>query len=105
MKARHVAYVAALIVACLWGSTAWSAPRMPASHAYVVHAGDGGWWRIAVAHGVTMQQLLTANHATTATPVRAGQTIQLPASAHDPSKHTKPAAKKPAPAAAKASTR
>jgi len=57
-----------------------SAPKS-AAHTYVVRAGDGGWSQIAKAHGVTMKQLLVANHATTTTPVRAGQTIRLPATA------------------------
>ena len=43
-----------------------------------------------------MAQLLAANHATTTTPVRTGQTIQLPASAHETNKRAKPTARKPA---------
>jgi LysM repeat protein len=66
---------------------------------YMVRSGDGGWSQIAKSHGVTMKQLLAANHATTATPVRAGQTIHLPASAAKDHKATaKPAHAKAPPA-------
>jgi LysM repeat protein len=56
----------------------------PLTHAYVVKAGDGGWFHLAQTHGITLPQLLTANHAKAETPVRVGQTIQMPAA---PRKH------------------
>jgi LysM repeat protein len=98
MKLRHLAYIALVVTMAVWADSAWSAPppRKAATHAYVVRAGDGGWWRIAHAHGVPMAQLLAANHATTATPVRTGQTIQLPASAHETTKRAKTATRKAA---------
>lgn len=94
MNVRQVAYVGILVAAGLYAPVAWSAPRAtatthkpPSTHAYVVKAGDGGWWAIAKAHGVTMEQLLAANHANAGAPVKVGQTIALPPGAHDPSKH------------------
>lgn len=79
MNVRHVLYVAALVVGCLWAGTVWSAPaKATPAKAYVVGAHDSGWWALAHAHRVSMQQLLAANHATPATPLRAGQTIQMP---------------------------
>ncbi len=62
---------------------AFAAPRKATAHTYVVRTGDGGWWRVAQAHGVTVSQLLAANHATTATPIRVGQTVTLPAQARE----------------------
>ena len=100
MNASHVATVAVLVAAGLWAPVAWSAPhKATATHAYVVKAGDGGWWAIAHAHGMTMEQVLAANHANAGTPVRAGQTIQLPAAPRDPAKHAKTTAAAPKKAA------
>jgi LysM repeat protein len=98
MKIRYLAYVALVVTMAVWADSAWSAPapRKAVTHAYVVRTGDGGWWRIAHTHGIAMAQLLAANHATTTTPVRTGQTIQLPASAHETNKRAKPTARKPA---------
>ena len=97
MNVRPVLYVAVLVTAGLWAGTVWSAPAKAApTHPYVVHAGDGGWWAIAHAHGVPMDRLLAANHATLASPVKVGQTLQMPGAAR-PAK----AAAAPAPAIAK----
>jgi LysM repeat protein len=90
-----LALVGALVVAVAGAAegAAWSAPRLhkrvaaahasraPARGTVVVHAGEG-WYQIAKAHGVTMQQLLAANHATPATKLDAGQVLRLPAGAH-----------------------
>ena len=103
MKIRYLAYIAVVVTMAIWSGSAWSAatPRKPPTHAYVVRPGDGGWWRIAHTHGVPMAQLLAVNHATVATPVKAGQTVQLPATAHDATKRAKPVARKPAATPAK----
>jgi LysM repeat protein len=89
MNVRHSACVALFVgiglVPALAGP-AFAAPRKTTAHAYVVRAGDRGWWRVAQAHGVTLSALLAANHATSATPIRVGQTVLLPAQAHDPPK-------------------
>lgn len=103
MKIRYLAYIAVVVTMAIWAGTAWSAPRKPTTHAYIVRTGDGGWWKVARAHGVTLQQLLAANHATAATPLKVGQTVQMPATAHEAGKAAKPAPKKPATPAAPAS--
>jgi len=99
MKVRYLAYIAILVTAAVWADTAWSAPTAkpatPPTHAYVVRQGDGGWWKLAHGQGVTLAQLLAANHATTATPLRVGQTIRMPAPIRDAAKHAKHAPKKP----------
>jgi LysM domain len=84
-------YVAAVLVAAglafaPTGADAAQGARAPSArptptHAYVVKAGDGGWFQIAHAQGVTMQQLLQANHATTTTRVNAGQKLNVPGKA------------------------
>jgi hypothetical protein len=104
MKVRYLAYIAVLVTAAIWAQTAWSAtpPRNGAAgptpatptRAYVVRPGDSGWWKLAHAQGLQLQQVLAVNHATAATPLRVGQTIRLPI-VHDTSKHAKPAPKKP----------
>jgi len=86
MNVRHNACVAfVLCIGLVYGlaGQASAAPRKATPHTYVVRAADGGWWRIAQTHGVTLSQLLAANHATTATPIRVGQTVTLPAQAHE----------------------
>jgi len=86
----HIVAVAVL-TGCVFVTGAASAKDAPASaaptHAYVVRAGDGGWFQLARAHGTTMQHLLAANHATATTPVKTGQRIHLPADAHDDHAH------------------
>jgi hypothetical protein len=71
---------------------AWSAPAeppapsapvsqtkpSPARHFCVVQPGDG-WWHIAQTLDVSMDGLLAANGATTATPLNPGQLLVLPA--------------------------
>lgn len=99
MKLRHTVCVA--FVVCLGfvpglASPASAAPRKATAHTYVVRAGDGGWWRVAQAHGVTLSRLLAANHATAATPLRVGQTVTLPPQARGPGKTPKAAGKAPA---------
>lgn len=101
MKVRYLAYIAVLVTAAIWAQTAWSAtpPHTTAAaptRAYVVRPSDSGWWKVAHAQGLTLQQLLAVNHATTATPLRVGQTIRLPAAAHEASKHPKQPTHKPA---------
>ena len=86
LKLRHDTCVAlVLCIGLFYGlaGQASAAPRKATAHTYVVRAGDGGWWRIAQTHGVTLSQLLAANHATTAAPIRVGQTVTLPAQAHE----------------------
>jgi LysM repeat protein len=78
-----VAFFVCLGLAYSLAGPAFAAPRKATAHTYVVRAGDGGWWRIAQAHGVTLSQLLAANHATAAAPLRVGQTVTLPAQAHE----------------------
>jgi hypothetical protein len=97
MKFRHRFILIATVVLGVgaFAGSAWSgvkaatAQHKVGQHEYVVRAGDGGWWQIARAHSVTMQQMLAANHATLATPVRAGQTIHLPQGSHEPAAHAK----------------
>jgi LysM repeat protein len=81
---RFAAVLAVAAVSALDASAGAAPARAAAAkpapaHAYVVRAGDGGWFQIAHAHGVTMQQLLAANHATATTRVMAGQKINVPA--------------------------
>ncbi len=86
LKLRHDTWVAlVLCIGLVYGlaGQASAAPRKATAHTYVVRAGDGGWWRLAQTHGVTLSQLLAANHATSATPIRVGQTLTLPARAHE----------------------
>jgi LysM repeat protein len=79
-------------------STRAAAPRVAAKGTYVVRAGDG-WFQIAKMHNVTMQKVLAANHATTATKLRVGQVVHVPPSSAQPSgARAKPAARAPAPA-------
>ena len=125
MERRSIAHIAAGAVviaacACLSEGTAWSraarpppAPAAPVArqvpaHTYTVHAGEG-WWQIAHAHGTTLPHLLAANHATTVTPVNAGQKIKLPADARvDPKvahAAAAPAAPRHAPATAAVSVK
>jgi LysM repeat protein len=94
MTVRTFVAASVTVAAAVWSSTALPATHKPAAPttSYVVHAGDGGWWAIAKAHGVTLPQLLAANHAKTTTPVRVGETITLPKGAKAV-KHAKPAPK------------
>ncbi len=96
MNVRHNASVAIFVcIGLVLGvaGPAFAAPRKATAHSYVVRAGDGGWWRVAQAHGVTLSALLAANRATSATPIRVGQTVLLPAHAHDPVKTPKASGK------------
>jgi hypothetical protein len=85
-----LAIIGALALACvgLTEHAAWSAPQRAtratvtahgatAKGTYVVRAGDG-WFQIAKRHNVSMQSVLAANHATTATKLRVGQVVHLP---------------------------
>jgi LysM repeat protein len=96
MNVRHLAAIAVVSSLVVGSGVAWAAPHKPQAHTYVIKAGDSGWWKVAQTHNVTLPQLLAANHATTATPLRVGQTVKLPPQAHDPSKASKPAAPKTA---------
>jgi hypothetical protein len=92
MNVRHYACLALIVCMGLVlgvAGPASAAPRRATAHTYVVRAGDGGWWRVAQIHGVTLSELLAANHATSTTPIRVGQTVMLPAQAHDPVKTPK----------------
>jgi hypothetical protein len=94
MNVRHLASLACAIALSLATGTASSASAVShkaVGRPYVVRPGDGGWWKVAQAHGVTLPQLLAANHATAATPLRVGQTVMLPPQAHDPAKAAKAA--------------
>jgi LysM repeat protein len=87
MNIRHLATIAVASSLVLGSGLAWSAPhkaQTPAARTYVVKAGDGGWFKVAQAHHVSLPQLLAANKATTATPLRVGQTLKLPPQAKDP---------------------
>jgi LysM repeat protein len=106
MHVRHVATVALVVSLGLASGLAWAASAPHArttgpAKTYVVHAGDGGWWRVAQAHGVSLPQLLAANHATSATPLRVGQSVNLPPPAHDPAKAASRAKSTPIKAPAK----
>jgi LysM repeat protein len=92
MNVRHLAAIAVVSSLVVVSGLAWSAPHRPqVPRSYVVKAGDSGWWKVAHAHNVSLSQLLAANHATTATPLRVGQTVKLPPQAHDTPKAAKPA--------------
>ncbi len=58
-------------------TSAAAAPVATAPTTYIVQPGDG-WWKIATDHGVTLQALLDANHATASTTIVPGETIALP---------------------------
>lgn len=84
-RIAHIVAISSIVgaLACVTG-TAWAktAPTKAApARSYVVRSGDGGWSQLAKAHHTTMRHLLAANHATAATPLKAGQRIQLPADA------------------------
>lgn len=102
MNIRHLATIAIASSLVLGSGLAWSAPhkaQAPAARTYVVKAGDGGWFKVAQEHHVSLSQLLAANKATTATPLRVGQTLKLPAQAKDaPGAAKATAAKTAAPA-------
>ncbi len=109
MNMRHLATIALASSLVLGSGLAWSAPHKAQAPArsYVVRAGDGGWFKVAHAHGVSLSQLLAANKATTATPLRVGETLKLPPQAKEAASTAKAAkathAGKPAtPAAARA---
>ena len=88
-RRRFVLIATVILAVGAFAGSAWSgvkaatAQHKVGQHEYVVRNGDG-WWQIAHTHGVTMQQILTANHATATTPVRSGQTIHLPPGTHEP---------------------
>jgi hypothetical protein len=86
MNMRHLATIAIASSLVLGSGLAWSAPhkaQTAAARTYVVKAGDGGWFKVAHAHGISLSQLLAANKATTASPLRVGQTVKLPPQAKD----------------------
>ena len=97
MERRRLAHIALLIVglaACgVFTEDTASAKTLPTSRApsrsYVVKQGDGGWFKVAQAHGTTMPKLLAANHASAGTPLKVGQHIALPIDA----KHARTAPK------------
>ncbi|MGD0524434.1 MAG: LysM domain-containing protein [Polyangiaceae bacterium] len=96
-RVAHIIAVTAVVTASVLVAGTASAAQTPpaktapaksaAAHSYVVKSGDGGWSQLAKAHGTTMPRLLAANHATAATPVKAGQRIQLPAATHAAPSH------------------
>jgi len=91
MNMRHLATIAIASSLVLGSGLAWSAPHKAQAPARtcVVKAGDGGWFKLAHAHGVSLSQLLAANKATTATPLRVGETVKLPPQAKDPASTAK----------------
>ena len=86
-RLAHIVVVAMVVTAgmCLTenASAKAAAAKAAAARSYVVRPGDGGWFQLARAHGTSMQQLLAANHATAATPLKTGQRIHLPTDARD----------------------
>jgi LysM repeat protein len=87
-RLAHIVAIAAVVVASAFVAETASAKAAPTAktapaRSCVVRAGDGGWSQLAKAHGTSMQHLLAANHATAATPLKAGQHIRLPADARD----------------------
>jgi LysM repeat protein len=86
---RLLQLAVAVATLCVCG-TAWAATKF-----YVVRPNEG-WYQVAKSHGVTVKELLAANHSTLATKLHAGQRLQMPTAAH-----AKPAKRLPMKTAAK----